>query len=178
MYHYPIRGAVVALLVLAAGAGGSAAEGLPGGATSLSEAHGDWTVTCTTADGAVRCAMVQNQVSGENRQRVLSAELTAVEDGTGVDGVLVLPFGLRLDAGVELGIDENTAMPQRRFSTCIPAGCLVPVAFDADTTTAVKSGEMLHIAATANDNDQEIALSISLSGFTSAFDRIVQLRTQ
>ena len=170
----PIHGVLVAVLLLAAPAAASA-QGLPGGATSLNEAHGDWTVNCTAAGDAVRCAMLQNQVSNGNRQRVLAVQLAAVENGAAADGVLVLPFGLRLDAGVRLAIDESAALPERRFSTCLPEGCVVPLAFDAATVTALRAGTALRVTATANDSGQEVAFSISLSGFTSALARAAAL---
>ena len=155
--------------------GTASAQGLPGGASSLNETHGDWTVTCATAKGVVQCAMVQNQVSGEKRQRTLSAQLTIAKGGAAANGVLVLPFGLRLDAGVRLAIDEKAAMPARRFSTCLPAGCIVPLSFDAGTLKALNAGKALRVMATADDSRQEVALSVSLSGFASALNRVAQL---
>lgn len=168
-------GIVVGLALLGGGAGAAMAQGLPGGATSLSETHGDWTVACRTVDGAARCTTTQTHVSGENRQRVLAVELTTTEGGDAASGVLVLPFGLRLDAGARLAIDENPALEPLRFSTCLPAGCLLPLAFDAGTVTALKAGTALSVTVTANDSGQELAFSISLAGFTSALDRIAQL---
>ena len=56
MAHMPrIPPSILALGILIANAGDLAAQGLPGGATSLSETHGAWTVACRTAEGAVRC---------------------------------------------------------------------------------------------------------------------------
>lgn len=123
-----ILGALAAVLFFVTGA---TAQGLPGGASALNETHGDWTITCLAAEDAVQCTMVQTQVSGEARQRVLSIQFAAVDAGGSAEGVLVLPFGLRLDAGVRLAIDENGPLADRRFSTCLPVGCVVPLAFDA-----------------------------------------------
>ena len=56
MAHMPkLSTSILALGILVANAGDLAAQGLPGGATSLSETHGAWTVACRTAVGAVRC---------------------------------------------------------------------------------------------------------------------------
>lgn len=68
------------------------------------------------ADGAVS----QVQVNSQNRQRVLSVELTAREGGAAASGTLVMPFGLALDQGVVLSIDEGEPLPPLRFSTCLP----------------------------------------------------------
>ncbi|MGB6118333.1 MAG: invasion associated locus B family protein [Mesorhizobium sp.] len=176
MRYFPLsrRANLGAVLVLA-GVCSAAAQGLPGGASSLNETHGDWTVACTTPGGAVRCAASQTQVNGENRQRILAAELTATEGGKAAGGLLVLPFGLRLDSGVRLAIDEAAADETLRFSTCLPAGCLVPLSFDAAELMALQSGKALSITATANDGGQETAFSISLKGLSSALSRVNQL---
>jgi invasion protein IalB len=164
-----------ALALVFASVGGAGAQGLPGGATSLDETHGDWTVTCRTRDGVARCAISQTQVSGENRQRVLAVELTAAEGGEAAGGVLVLPFGLRLDAGVRLAIDDAEPLDPLRFSTCLAGGCLVPPAFDAGTVTTMEAGTAASVTATASDSGQEFAFSISLHGFGPAFDRLTAL---
>jgi len=165
----------LALALFMGGAGMTAAQGLPGGATSLNETHNDWTVACRTLEAAVRCAMTQTQVSGENRQRVLAIELTTAEGGNATSGMLVLPFGLQLDSGVMLAIDEDEFLPPLRFSTCLPAGCLVPLGFNGDAVTTLKAGTTLSVKAAANDSAQEVVFSISLTGFTSALNRIAEL---
>ena len=166
---------VFGVALLLGGAGASAAQGLPGGASSLNETHGDWRVACAAPDGAVRCAIAQTQVSGENRQRVLAIELTAIEGGKAASGTLVLPFGLKLDDGVSLAIDEAAPLRSLRFSTCLPAGCLVPLTFDQDAVAGMQAGTALRVKAAANDSAQEINFSISLSGFPSALARVAEL---
>ncbi|WP_411033052.1 invasion associated locus B family protein [Shinella sp. BYT-45] len=156
--------------------GGSAiAQGLPGGATSLNETHADWTLTCAAVQSTVRCTVSQAQVNGANRQRILAIELTPAEGGSAANGTLVLPFGLALDQGIVLSIDEDASLPPLRFSTCLPAGCLVPLAFDRDAVTSMRIGTALKVKATASGNAQEVGFSISLSGFTAALARAAEL---
>lgn len=170
-----MRGISSPILALALLIGGATAQGLPGGATALNETHGDWTLACVAAEGVARCAITQTQVSMENRQRILAVELTATEGGNTAHGMLVLPFGLRLESGVRLTIDEAAPLAPLRFSTCLPAGCLVPFAFDGQTTSALKAGTAISVTATADDSGQEVAFSISLSGFISALARLTEL---
>lgn len=117
-------------------------------------------------------------MSGQNGQRVLTIELRAVEGGEAASGILILPFGLRLDDGVTLTIDENAALPTLRFSTCLPAGYLVPLTFDAATVSALRAGGALVLTAVANDTDHEVSFSISLAGFTSVVVRAAELNNR
>jgi invasion protein IalB len=146
---------------------------LPGGASSLTETYQDWTVTCQISDGAKICAMSQQQTR-QDGQRILTMELRNSDDGV-ASGVLLLPFGLALDAGVKLQVKDGPSLPPLPFSTCLPVGCVVPLKLDADTIAAFRGGTSLSIAARAHDSNQEVALSLSLSGFTAALDRLHSL---
>jgi invasion protein IalB len=150
---------------------------LPGGANTLNETHGAWTVTCairTRGDSgkAKRCALSQTQLHSQTRQRALAIELHS--EGGGVKGALVLPFGLALASGVTYQLDEGETGAPQHFRTCLPIGCLVDIAFDAGTVASLEAGDVLNVKATA-DGGQEMAFSISLAGFSSAYDRAVEL---
>jgi invasion protein IalB len=146
---------------------------LPGGASSLTETYQDWTVTCRIADAAKVCAMSQQQTR-QDGQRILTMELRNSDNGV-ASGVLLLPFGLALDAGVKLQVKDGPSLPPLPFSTCLPVGCVVPLKFDADTITALRGGTSLSITARAHDSTQDVPLSLSLAGFTAALDRLNSL---
>lgn len=157
-----------------ANAGGpGAASSLPGGASSLNETYRDWRVACAQQGTAKRCALSQVQVQQNNGQRVLAIELNAPSGNT-VAGTLVMPFGLALDSGVTLQIDERPAMQPVRFRTCMPGGCLVAVSFDAPTLIALRAGTALKVKAVA-DGGAAAPFSISLQGFATALDRVAVL---
>ncbi|WP_186398113.1 invasion associated locus B family protein [Stappia sp. P2PMeth1] len=150
---------------------------LPGGASTLTESHGDWAVTCaiqTQADGnkTKLCAFSQQQIAGQTRQRALAIELRPHDDG--VEGTLVLPFGLALQDGIVYQLDEGQPGAQQHFRTCLPAGCLIDVTFDARTVASLKAGNALKVKATA-DGGQEMVFAVSLTGFSSAYDRVTDL---
>jgi invasion protein IalB len=152
------------------------AAGLPGGATSANESHGDWTVSCAVVpqNGAANkvCALSQRQTNGQTRQRVLAVELRPKE--TGAEGTLVLPFGLALDQGVALQIDDGQALPGLQFRTCLPGGCLVDLRFDAKTLPILRKSNSLKIKVVA-DGAGETQLAVSLKGFPGALDRTIAL---
>ena len=150
----------------------SAAATLPGGASSLDETYKDWRVACRIVDNARRCGLSQVQAQ-QNGQRVLAVELAA-PGGDAVSGILVLPFGLALDAGVVLQVDDRPAMAPLRFRTCLPAGCVVDVGFEGELLAELRAGAALKIGATA-DGGAEAPFSVSLHGFGTALDRVAAL---
>lgn len=165
--------AAIAALTLSTSTSIAQETGLPGNASSLREGHGDWQVVCAAPDGTMKCAMSQSKVD-ENRQRILSIELTRGDDSNTVNGVLVLPFGLDLASGVAYRLDDGQAGTVQPFHTCLPVGCIVDVAFDADTIASLRAGKQFNIIATA-DGGHELVFSVSLAGFSSAYDRVVEL---
>lgn len=169
-----MRIAVLATLV-ALGSGCAVAQetvSLPGGATALNETHGDWIVHCEVVQQKIGCALQQEQADSNSKQRILVIEL-APEDGK-LRGTLVLPFGLALERGVTLQIDNAAPMPELRFRTCLPAGCLVNVSFEAPMVAAMAQATALKVNTIA-DNGAEAPFSISLKGFASALDRTITL---
>lgn len=157
------------------------ADALPGGASSLQENYQDWLVVCvqqqaSQAEAAAeapapvtRCAVSQQQSEAQTRQRVLAIELSRSEKG--LSGVLLVPFGLALDAGISLQIDEGKAEAPLRVRTCLPAGCVVPLDFDAAKLKALTSAATLKVKAQA-DGGPERVFSISLKGFADATQRL------
>jgi len=89
-----------------------------------------------------------------------------------VTGALGLPFGLLLDAGVTLQIDEQPAMAPRCFKTCLPAGCIVPLAFDQARLDMLRAGTTLKVTVKSSGTGQDVALSISLRGLSAGLDRV------
>lgn len=144
---------------------------LPGGASSLQETYQDWNLACQSAP-QMMCVISQQQVQ-QNGQRVLAVELRSNGDGA-LSGNLVLPFGLMLDAGAVFQIDEATQQETRRFLTCLPVGCLVPLEFDADAVAALRAGGVLQVRV-QNVDANEVEFPISLMGLGVAADRLEAL---
>ena len=151
------------------------ASTLPGGSSSLTEQHGDWTVSCQMVEAGKRCAFSQALVASQTGQRVLSLELAPAADGTTLMGTLLTPFSLRLNAGVNLTIDDKPLIGPIPFLTCIEMGCLVPVDFDTAASAALRAGKSLKFSAIALSSGQPIELALSLSGFTAASNRTEEL---
>lgn len=147
---------------------------LPNGASSLNETYQDWAVICAANDKGRICVLSQQQRKKDTNQLVLAAEFNAVSSHQ-VKGTLVLPFGLRLADGVVLQVDDQPAQKALGFTTCLPAGCIVEVDFDAATLKSLRSGVVLKLTAKAHDSGQNVLLSVSLKGFAAAQDRVAEL---
>ncbi len=155
-------------------ASASIAAGLPGGATSLTETHDTWQLNCVDQNGALTCAMSQAQVDSDSGQQFLAIELRP--DGAGgLAGAMVLPFGLALSQGITLGMDEQENTVALRFSTCLPAGCLVPIGFAAESVEAIGGAGQLNITAIISDSGDPINLTIDMTGFQSATTRMTDI---
>lgn len=81
-------------------------------------------------------------------QRAFAIELHAPKDGK-TDGTILVPFGLKLDAGAILKLDDKDLRQGLRFSTCVPQGCLLPVSFPTPATDAMMTATTLTVAASS-----------------------------
>jgi len=141
---------------------GTSTSLLPGGASALSETHGDWTVNCQATVTTKTCTLSHQQFNKQSGQRLLAIELA-------------LPFGLALSNGITLEVDDKKLDGSLQFSTCQMVGCLVPVSFDGDVMPLLKAGTTLKINAVAADTQQPVNFTISLNGFGSALARTAAL---
>lgn len=148
---------------------------LPNGATSINETFGDWNVSCAIADNRKSCAFSQSQGNSQTGQRVFAVELQPATSDGQTNGMLLLPFGLKLDHGVKLKIDEQNLGWGARFSTCVPAGCLVPVSFPTVATEALKKGQKFIVTAAPDNGGEPATFTVSLNGFTAAMNRVAEL---
>jgi len=143
------------------------------GADALREVHGDWLVVGAVQPNVTKeqksCVIVQEQIHTETRHRVLLLELRP--DAGGVTGTLVLPFGLLLQKGVVLQVDEGRHAPAIPFRMALPVGCIVDIEIGALRLALIKSGKTLNIHAIAADTGESVTFPVSLNGFASALGR-------
>jgi invasion protein IalB len=152
----------------------AAAAQLPNGASAVNEVYGDWTVDCRITDGQKLCVLSQSQGDSRTNQRVFAIELRAPKDGR-AEGTILMPFGLKLENGAVLKLDQKDLGQGLRFSTCVPSGCLLPISFPTVATDAMKGGKTLTAAALNLSNNDVVSFNIALNGFGPALDRLGQL---
>lgn len=169
-----MRQVIAAVLLLVASPALAQQASLPGGASALNEAHGSWTVNCTLAEAGKDCAFSQTAGNPQTGSALVAVELAAPA-GNKAEGMLLTAFGLRLDAGVRLGIDGQQLGEARPFLTCVETGCLVPLDFDEVSLSAMKVGTTLEITGIKVDDGQPVTVPLSLAGFTAAYNRTADL---
>jgi len=147
---------------------------LPNGASAINETYGDWTVDCRIANGQRLCVLLQSQGNSQTGQRVFAIELRTPKDGR-AEGTILMPFGMKLENGAVLRLDDKNLGQGLRFSTCLAQGCLLPISFPTVATDAMKTGKALTVAALNLSNNEPVSFNVSLTGFAAAFDRIAQI---
>lgn len=147
---------------------------LPNGASSITETFADWTVSCVFDNGLKICTLSQAQGNKETGQRSFAIELRTPKDGK-TDGTILMPFGLKLDAGALLKLDDKDLGKGLSFSTCVPQGCLLPVSFPTIATDAMKTAKTLTVASLNLGNGQAVTFNVSLNGFAAALARVTEL---
>ncbi|MGY2807893.1 MULTISPECIES: invasion associated locus B family protein [unclassified Bradyrhizobium] len=145
---------------------------LPKGASAISETYGDWIVKCQLDGGAKLCTLGRTQLAKETNQQIFAIELIP-RDGK-AEGNILMPFGLKFDAGAVLKLDGKD-LEQTRFSTCTTQGCLLPVSFPTVVTDTISRAKMLTVAAQSISNGQAVVFNVPLNGFAAAPERTIQL---
>lgn len=170
-----LRGLMLALAISGAGpVMAQDATGLPGGASALNERHGSWSVSCTLVEAGKDCGFSQAAGDPNTGASLVALEL-GVPSGSSAEGMMITTFGLRLDAGVQLAVDGQPLGGPLSFLTCVSSGCLVPLAFDEVSLSALKVGTQLDVTGVRVDTSQPVTVGLSLAGFTAAFNRTAEL---
>jgi invasion protein IalB len=145
----------------------------PNGASAVSEVYGDWTVSCTRENEKRQCQLSQAQGVAQTGQRRFSIELNAPQDGRS-NGLLLMPLGLSIDPGVTFKLDDATLGKGAPYTSCVQAGCIVPISFPTIATDAMKTAVNLRVSGTKPNGEAE-TITVPLAGFAAALARMGQL---
>lgn len=136
--------------------------------------HGDWDVACNP-DGK-QCAMVQigNDSEGTPVLEMVVRQLDEpleVGESTAIAVLdVITPLGVILPEGLSLKIDDGR-QESAPFQVCTEQGCLVREPIDSELVSRLKRGSKALVSVIAI-NQGEVIASISLKGFTAAFDSL------
>jgi invasion protein IalB len=147
---------------------------LPNGAASIAETYGSWTVDCRMSEGQKLCSLAQAQGNAQTGQRLFAIELAPSRNGR-TEGAVLMPFGLRLESGALLKLDDRDLGQGLRFSTCTSQGCLLPISLPTVATEAMRMAQRLTVATLRLENGEVVTFNIAMAGFGQAFDRMAEL---
>lgn len=138
------------------------------------EQHGDWELQCASEGDEPRpCRLYQlmNDQSGNPISEVTIFKLPAPE-GTAVAGATILvPLETLLPAQLTIAVDGENAQ-RYPFAFCNQVGCVSRLGLTAEDIEALKTGNSASIVIVpAAAPDQVVTVTMSLKGFTSAFDK-------
>ncbi|SEP27059.1 Invasion protein IalB, involved in pathogenesis [Methylobacterium sp. ap11] len=145
----------------------------PNGASAVSEVYGDWTISCTRENEKRQCQLSQAQGVAQTGQRRFSIELNPPQDGRS-NGLLLMPLGLSIEPGVTFKLDDATLGKGAPYTSCVQAGCIVPISFPTVATDAMKTAVNLRVTGT-KPNGEADTITVPLAGFAAALARMAQL---
>lgn len=149
-------------------------SGLANGASAINEVYEDWTVDCRVANERKVCRLSQAQGNGQTRQTVFAIDLDVPRDNN-LGGTVLMPLGVKLDAGAIVRLDDKPFGQGLRYSACAAQGCIAPLTVPAASVDALRKAQNLSIASLNLSNNEPVVFRISMKGFSAALDRLVQL---
>lgn len=136
------------------------------------EAHGDWTIRCDTA-APDTCYMMQLGVDDRNTPIV---EVSLIRFPPGQDAAagvtIIAPLGTALPEGAVVQVDggNRVLVP---YDFCTQAGCIANLALTDADVAAYKRGFAATVqVASAQAPDRPFTITLSLAGFTAAYDAL------
>ena len=143
--------------------------------TYIGSVEGDWALRCLKAEeGSVDPCQLYQLLNDENGNSVAEMSLFPIPNGerAAAGATIVVPLETFLTEQVTLTIDGGTAR-RYPFTFCNNAGCVARVGFTDEEIALFKGGNqaIMRIVPAAAP-DEEVLLTISLTGFTAAYNKL------
>ena len=148
--------------------------------TYVKATHGDWAVECLRVqEGPEPCQMYQ-LLKDENGGNVAEVSIFRLINGGQVEagGTFVVPLETLLTEKLNVRVDSGQAK-RYDFSFCTTVGCYARVGFTAEDVASFRRGNVANVTIVpALAPDQRVNVTMSLTGFTAAYDEITALEQQ
>ncbi|MCJ2049294.1 invasion associated locus B family protein [Methylobacterium sp. J-070] len=90
-----------------------------------------------------------------------------------------MPFGLAIEPGITVKLDDQVLGKGAPYSSCTGESCLVPIGFPAVATDAMRTAKTLTVigqkASGSVGAGEPAAITVPLVGFSEAFERVKAL---
>jgi len=154
---------------------GQAEQNTGVGSPYVKEVSGDWTVQCIRApEGQEDPCEIYQLLKDESGNAVSEMRIFALPaGGQAVAGATVItPLETLLTEPIRLSVDGGAAK-RYPYSWCSQVGCVARLGFsqpDLDSFRRGARGQLTIVPVAAPD--QQVNLTVSLTGFTAAFDQL------
>lgn len=136
----------------------------------------DWAVNCQVdpKTDKLLCQMSQRLTQQKTGQQVLSVVIRPSPNGKNPTMLLALPHGLDLQKGISLRVDEDKPVTAP-LQTSDRNGVYSAFPLTDELIKSMKNGGKL-IVQMQSVQKKPFKVNVSLSGFTSAIDRLAKLK--
>lgn len=147
------------------------AEGQP----YILQEFGDWAVRCIKApEGQEDPCQLYQLLRDDSGNEVAEFTIFPLPGGSraAAGAAIVAPLETLLTQQITLSVDGGQAR-RYPFTFCNRAGCVSRIGFTAEEVSAFKRGAQANVRLVpAGAPDQEVNLSVSLTGFTAGYDSL------
>lgn len=144
------------------------------GETFVAGTFSDWQLNCLRLqDGNDRCQMYQ-LLKDANDQSVAEVNFFAIPPGGPAEAgaTVITPLETLLTANLRLSVDTGDVR-QYPYSFCTVEGCIARLGFTPEEIVGFKRGAAGKVTIVpAQAPDQTVELTMSLSGFTAAYEEL------
>jgi len=144
------------------------------GQTYVKTTQGDWEIRCIkTPDGKNEPCQMSQLLHDSAGTPTAELSVFNVDDPMIAGGAsIVTPLETLLTRAVTVSIN-GAAAKRYPFNYCNQVGCISQIGFTKDEVAALKSGSTATVTIVpAASPDQTVDLTVSLKGFTAAFDSL------
>jgi len=135
---------------------------------------GAWDLTCIKTNAEQDPCSILQVLTDETGNPTAEVSIFRLEGGgqAVAGGTIVVPLETLLTAQVTLSVDGGSGK-RYNYSFCNPLGCVAQVGFTQEDIDAFKRGNAGTLSIVpAPAPDQRVNLTMSLTGFTAAFDAV------
>jgi invasion protein IalB len=149
------------------------AQGSEASSATADRPKNNWSVNCgagETAESPLICQMMQNVVVAETNQRLLTVVIRPQTDVANHMLTLALPHGVDFSKGVEVKIDDKDPF-NVPVQTSNPQGAYSNLPISEELLADLRAGSAANITF-QSVSGQRFAVSISLVGFSTAYEKL------
>ena len=139
-------------------------------AAKIGDVFDDWKVQCETPQGfteeVCHAFQVVSVKEKDKTQNILHIAVGYPPNQDAPIVIITVPLGVALQTGVQIKVDEGTAMPFP-FNVCLPNGCQAGIKLESPLLDDFKKGSKLTVTF-GNLKRQGVNVPVSLKGMTKA----------